>query len=185
MFPFLCSWSYPLFLPSLRHKGKKSWQFFSSYQITPRKKIFYNFSCCSSVAKSCLTLCDPMVCMLGFPVLHHLSEFSQTHVQWVSGCHPTISSSVTSFSSCLLSFPTSGSFPMSWLFTSGAKKYWSFSSSISPSNEYSEFISFRIDWFDLRAVQGTLKSLLQHQSLKASMLRHSAFFMVHLSYPYW
>ena len=100
MFPFLCSWSYPLFLPSLRHKGKKSWQFFSSYQITPRKKIFYNFSCCSSVAKSCLTLCDPMVCMLGFPVLHHFSEFSQTHVQWVSGCHPTISSSVTSFSSC-------------------------------------------------------------------------------------
>ena len=75
-------------------------------------------SCGCSVAKSCLTLCDPMVCMLGFPVLHHLSEFSQTHVQWVSGCHPTISSSVTSFSSCLLSFPTSGSFPMSWLFAS-------------------------------------------------------------------
>ena len=63
-------------------------------------------------------------------------------------------------------------------------KYWSFSFSISPSNEYSGFISLRIDWLDLLAVQGTLKSLLQHQSLKASILRHSAFFIVQLSYPY-
>ena len=60
-------------------------------------------------------------------------------------------------------------------------KYWSFSSSISPSNEYSRLISFRIDWFDLLAVQGTLKSLLQHHSPKASILRHSAFFIVQLS----
>ena len=62
-------------------------------------------------------------------------------------------------------------------------KYWSFSFSISPSNEYSGLISFRIDWFDLLAVQGTLKSLLQHHSLKASILQHSAFFIVQLSHP--
>ena len=70
---------------------------------------------------------------------------------------------------------------MSQLFTSDDQKYWSFS--ISPSNEYSGLISFRIDWFDLLAVQGTLKSLLQHHSSKASILRHSAFFMVQLSHP--
>ena len=63
-------------------------------------------------------------------------------------------------------------------------KYWSFSFSISSSNEYSRLISFRIDWFDLLAVQGTLKSLLQHHSSKASILQHSTFFMVQLSYPY-
>ena len=63
-------------------------------------------------------------------------------------------------------------------------KYWSFSFSISPSNEYSGLISFRMDWLDLLAVQGTLKSLLQHHSLKASVLRCSAFFMVQLSHPY-
>ena len=63
-------------------------------------------------------------------------------------------------------------------------KYWSFSFSISPSNDYSGLISFRIDWFDLFAVQGILKSLLQHHSLKASILRHSAFFMVQLSHLY-
>ena len=63
-------------------------------------------------------------------------------------------------------------------------KYWSFSFSISPSNEYSELISFRMDWLDLLAVQGTLKSLLQHHSSKASILRHSAFFIVQLSHAY-
>ena len=63
-------------------------------------------------------------------------------------------------------------------------KYWSFSFNISPSNEYSGLISFRMDWLDLLAVQGTLKSLLQHHSSKASIIRHSAFFMVHLSHPF-
>ena len=87
-------------------------------------------------------------------------------------CHPTISSSVVPFSSHQ-SFPASGSFLMSRLFTSGGKSI-GFSFSISPSNEYSGLISFRIDWFDLRAVQGTLKSLLQHHSSKASILRQSA-----------
>ena len=95
-------------------------------------------------------------------------------------CHPTISLSVVPFSSRLQSFPESGSLPMSQFFTSGGK--WSFS--ISPSNEYSGLISFRIDWFDLLAVQGTLKSLLQHHSSKASVLWQSAFFIVQLSHPY-
>ena len=63
-------------------------------------------------------------------------------------------------------------------------KYWSFSFNISPSNEYSELISFRMDWLDLLAIQGTLKSLLQHHSSKASILRHSTFFIVQLSHPY-
>ena len=84
-------------------------------------------------------------------------------------CYPTISSSVIPFSSNLQSFPASGSFPMSQFFTSGPK-YWSFSFSISPSSEYSGLISFRIDWFDLLAVQVTLKNLVQHHSLKASVL---------------
>ena len=72
---------------------------------------------------------------------------------------------------------------MNWLFVSGGQKYWSFSFSISPSNEYSGLISFRINWFDL-AVQGTLKSILQHHSFKAAILCCSAFFMVQLSHPY-
>ena len=93
---------------------------------------------------------------------------------------PTISSSVVPFSSCPQSFSASGYFP---LYTRWPK-YWSFSFSISPSNEYSGLISFRIDWFDLLTVQGTLKSLLQHHNSKASILRHSAFFMVQLSPPY-
>ena len=96
-------------------------------------------------------------------------------------CYPTISSSVVPFSSCLQSFPASGSFQMSQFFSSGGK-FWSFS--ISPSNEDSGLISFRMDWFDLLAVQGTLKSLLQCHSSKASILRCSAFFMVQLSHPY-
>ena len=99
-------------------------------------------------------------------------------------CHPTISSSVVPFSSCLQSFPASGSFPVSQLFTSGGQSYWSFSFNISPSNDHSGLISFRMDWLDLLGVQGTLKSLLQHHSLKASILWCSAFFIVQLSHPY-
>ena len=87
------------------------------------------------------------------------------------------------FSSCPQSFPASGSFPVSWLFKS-VGQYWSFSFNISPSNEYSGLISFRIDWFDLLALQRTLKSLLQHHSLKTSILWCSAFFMVQLSHLY-
>ena len=101
--------------------------------------------------------------------------------QW---CHPTISSAVVPFSSHLQSFPASGSFPMSKFFCTRWPKYWSFSFSMNPSNEYSGLISFRMDWLDLLAVQGTLKSLLQHHSSKASILQCSAFFIVQLSHPY-
>ena len=92
-------------------------------------------------------------------------------------CHPTISFSVIPFSSCLQSFPASGSFPVSVLCIRWPE-YWSFSFSNSPSNEYLGLISFRTHWFDFLAVQGTLKSILKHDSSKASILPHSAFFMV-------
>ena len=96
--------------------------------------------------------------------------------------HPTTSSSVFPFSSCLQSFPTSESFPMGQIFTSGGR---SIGVSASGSvNEHPGLISFRIDWLDLLAVQGTLKSLLQHHSSKASILLCSAFFIVQLSHPY-
>ena len=95
--------------------------------------------------------------------------------QW---CYPTILSSEVPFSSCPQSFPASGSFQMSELFTSGGQNFGVFSFNISPSNEHPGLISFRMDWLDLPAVQGTLKSILQHHSSKASILRRSALFMV-------
>ena len=98
-------------------------------------------------------------------------------------CHPTISSSVAPFSSCPQSLPSSGSFPMMALCIRWPK-YWSIHFSIGPSNEYSRLISFKIDSFDLLAVQGTLKSLFQHHNSKASVLWHSAFFIIQLSHPY-
>ena len=101
--------------------------------------------------------------------------------QW---CHPAISSSVVPFSSCPQSLPAPGSFPMSQLFALGGLKYWSFSFSISPSNDHPGRISFRMDWLDLFAFQGTLKSLLQYHSSKASILLCLAFFTVQLSPPY-
>ena len=93
--------------------------------------------------------------------------------------HPAISSSVVSFSSCLQSFPALGPFPMCQFFASGGQNI-----AVSASNDYSGLISFRMNWLDLLAVQGTLKSLLQHHSSKASILQCSAFFTVQLSYPY-
>ena len=98
-------------------------------------------------------------------------------------CHPTISSSVIPFASCLQSFPASGSFFSDSVFHIRWPNYWSLSFSISHSNEYSGPISFRIDWLDLLAVQGTLKSLLQYHSSKASVLWCSAFSIVQLSHP--
>ena len=98
-------------------------------------------------------------------------------------CHPTISSSVVPFSSCPQSLPTSGSFPMSQFFTSGGQS-WNFSFNISPSNEHSGLISFRMDWLDLLAVQVTPKSFLQHHSSKVIILWCSAFFTFQLSHPY-
>ena len=101
-------------------------------------------------------------------------------------CHLTISSSLIAFSSHLQSFPASESFPMSQLFASGGQSIGvSASTSVLPmNNEYSGLISFRMDWLDLLAVQGTLKSLLQHHSSKASILQYSAFFIVQLAHPY-
>ena len=102
-------------------------------------------------------------------------------------CQPTISSSVIPFSSHLQSLPASGSFLKSQLASSGGQSSswtWSFSFRISPYNEYSELISFRIDWLDLLALQGTIESFLQHHSLTVSILQHSASFMVQLSCPY-
>ena len=100
--------------------------------------------------------------------------------QW---CHPAISSSVVTFSSCPQSFPASGFSNESTLCIRWPK-YWSFSFSISPSSEHPGFISFRMDWLDLLAVQVTLKSLLQHHSSKASILQLSIFFIVQISHPY-
>ena len=117
----------------------------------------------------------------GFPVHHQLPEFTQTHVHRVSDAiQPSIL--------CRFLFPPS-IFPSIRVFSNESvlrvrwPKYWSFSFSISPSNEYSGLISFRMDWLDLFAVQGTLTSLLQHHSSKASVLS-SAFFLVQLSHPY-
>ena len=135
----------------------------------------------SSVAPSCLTLCHPMNCsMPGFPVLHQLPELAQTHVHQVSDAiqpsHPLSSPSPPAFNlSSIRVFYNESALCIRW------PKYWSFS--ISPSNEYLGLISFRMDWLDLLAVQGTLKSLLQHHSSKASILQHSAFFMAQLSHP--
>ena len=117
----------------------------------------------------------------GLPVHCQLLEFIQTHVPWVGNA---VSSSVSPFSSCLQSFPASGSFQMSHFFAISWPKYWSVSFSICPSNEYSGLTSFRMEWLDLLAVQGTLKSLLQHHSSKASILWRSSFIIVHLSHPY-
>ena len=138
----------------------------------------------SSVVQLCPNLCYPMDCSTpGFPVKHQLLELAQTHVHWVSDAiqlsHTLLP--LLFLSSILPSikiFSNESVLHISWA------KYWSFSFSISPSNEYSGLISFGIGWFDLLAVQGTLKSLLQHHSSKASILRHSAFFMVQLSHPF-
>ena len=138
--------------------------------------------CCYSVAKSCSTLCDPMNCSTpGFSILHYLLEFAQVHVHWVGDAHHLI---LCCHLLLLLSiFPRIRVFSRVSLLHQVAK-YWNFSFSISPSNDYSGLISFRIDWFDLLAVRGTLKSLLQHYSLKASVLWCSAFFMVQITHPY-
>ena len=116
------------------------------------------------------------------PSLFHGVCLNSCPLRW---CHPMVSSSKAPFSSCLQSFPASESFQMSWpTLHIRWPKYWSFSFCISPSNEYSGLISFSIDWFDLFAVQGTLKNILQHHRLKASILRCSGFFMIQLSHLY-
>ena len=140
--------------------------------------------CCRSVAQSCPTLCDPMYCSTpGFTIHHHLPDFAQTHVLRIGDA---IQASHHLSSPLILPsiFPSISVFSNEPGLRIGWPKYWSSSFSISPSNEYSGLISFRTDWFDLLAIQGTVKSLLQHHSSKASILRRSAFFMVQLSHLY-
>ena len=138
----------------------------------------------SSVGQSCLTLCNPMnLNTPGLPVYHRLPEFTQTHAIKL-----VMPSSHLIFCCSLLLLPPIP--PSIRVFSNESTlpmrqpKYWSFSFSIGPSNEYPGLISFRMDWLDLLAVQGTLKSLLQHHSSKASILQHSTCFTVQLSHPY-
>ena len=137
--------------------------------------------CCCSLTQSCPTLCDPMDCsMPGFSVHQHLPELAQTHVHRVGDViQPSHLILCLPFLLLSLIFPSIKAFSnvsvrIRWT------KYWSFSFSISASNEYSVLIFFRMDCLDLLAVQGTLKSLLQHHSSTASILRCSAFFIVQL-----
>ena len=140
-----------------------------------------------SVAQSCLTLCDPMNRSTpGLPVHHQLPESTQTHVHRVGDAiqpsHPlSTSSSPAPNPSSIRVFSNESTLRIRW------PRYWSFSFYISPSNEHPQLISFRTDWLDLLAVQGTLKSLLQHHSSKASIFWHSAFFTIQLTsiHDYW
>ena len=138
----------------------------------------------SSVAQSCLTLCDPMHCSTpGLPVHHQLPEFTKpmSIESVMPSNHLFLCHSLLLLPSIFLSirvFSNESALRIRW------PKYWSFSFSISPSNEHPGLISFRMVWLDLLAVQGTLKSLPQHHSPKASILRRSAFFTVQLSHPY-
>ena len=141
----------------------------------------------SLVTHSCPALCDPMDCsMAGSPVCHQLLELAVTHVHQVDDViQPSHMLSSSPPASCLLPllsllflpsiFPSIRIFSKESVLHIRWPKYWSFSFSISPFNEYSGVISFRINWFDLLAVQGTLKSLLQHHSSKVSILWHSTF----------
>ena len=134
----------------------------------------------SSVAQSCPTLCNPInQSTPGLPVHHQLPEFTQTHVHRVSGAiqpsHPLASPSLPApIPPSNRVFSNESTLRMRW------PKYWNSSLRISPSSEHPGLVSFRIDWLDLLAVQGTRKSLLQHHSSKASILRCSAFFTVQL-----
>ena len=138
----------------------------------------------SSISQLCPTLCDPLNRSTpGLPVHHKLLEFTQTHVHRVDDAiqssHPLSSPSPPALNlRSIRVFSNEPALCMRW------PKYWSFSFSINPSNEYSRLISFKIDWFDLLAVQRTLKNLLQHCSSTASILWRSTFFIVQLSHPY-
>ena len=184
MYKSICSEKFPTLLLEI-------WQETSSVQFSP----------------SVVSICHPMDCSAaGLPVHHQLPELTQLmsieSVMPSNRCRP-LHLLVMPSNRCrpplLLVMPSNrcrpplllpSVFPSIRVFSSESvlcirwPKYWSFSFNISPSNEYSELISFRMDWLDLLAVQGTLKSLLQHHSSKASVLRCSAFFIVQLSHPY-
>ena len=146
---------------------------------------YYHSVQLSSVPQSCPTHCNCMDCNTpGLPVHHQLLEFTQlmsiTSVMPSNHlilCHPLLL--LPSIFHRIRVFSNESVLCIRW------PNYWSFSFNISPSNEYSGLISFRMDWVDLLAVQGTLKSLLQHHSSKASILQCSAFFIVQLSHDYW
>ena len=155
-----------------------------SYHFTIRETAFVFKIQFSSVTQSCPTLCDPHGLQHGRPPCPSPTPIAYSNLcpsSW--RCHST-SSSVIPFSSHLQSSPASWSFSHESVLCIRWPKYWGFSFSISPSNECPGLISLRIDCFDLPAVQGTLKSLLQHHSSKASILWHSAFFIVQHSHPY-
>ena len=159
-------------MPYIRHAG--------SNNIITHSYCHY----CCSVTESCPILCNPLDCSTpGFLVLHYLAEVAQTYIHWVDDVIQP-SCPVAFFSSCPQSFPSIRVFSSESALRIKWPKCWCFSFSISPSNEYSGLISFRIDWFDLLAVQGTLKSLVQHHNSKASILQCSAFFIVKLSHLY-
>ena len=148
--------------------------------LTP---FFINFQF-SSVAQSCLTLCNPMDWSTpGLPVHQHLPESTQTHVHWV-GDAIQASCPLLSPSPALNLSQHQGLFKWDSSSHQVARIFRNFSFSLSPSNEHSGLISFRMDWLNLLAVQGTLRSFLQHHSSKASILQCSAFFIVQLSHPY-
>ena len=138
----------------------------------------------SSVPQSCPTLWDPTDCSTpGFLVTNSQSLLKLMSIELVMPsnhlilCQPLLLPS--SIIPSIRAFSNESVLRIRW------PKYWRFSFSITPSNEYSELISFRMDWLDLLALQGTLKSLLQYHSSKASILQSSAFFTVQLSYPFW
>ena len=138
----------------------------------------------SSVVQSCPTLCDPMNCSTpGFPVHHHLPEFTQIHVHQVGDAIQP-SHTLSSPSPPLPIPPSIRVLSNESTLRMRCPKYWSFSFSIIPSKEHPGPIAFRMDQLDILAAQGTLWSLLQHHSSKASILRHSAFFTIQLSHPY-
>ena len=146
---------------------------------------FYEILVLSSVVQSCHPLWPHGLqhVRLSYPSSAPRVCSNSCPLSW--WCHPTILSFVIPFSSCFQSLPTSGPFPMSQFFTSGSQRIGASAlASVLPMNEYSGLISFRMDWLDLLAVQGTLKSLLQHHSWKASILLCSAFFIVQFSHPY-
>ena len=152
--------------------------------LSPKKASSYSSVQFSSVAQSCLIHCDPMNHSTpGLPVHHQLPEFTQTHVHWVSDqfshlilCRPLLL--LPPIPPSIRAFSNESTLRMTW------PKYWSLSFSITPSKEIPGLISFRMHCLDLLAVQGTLKSLLQHHSSKVSILRGSALFTVQLSHPY-
>ena len=157
----ICVWLFPL-----------TWNCCLYQQFVPFYRwVALHWCLFSSVAQLCMILCNPMDCsMPGLPVNHQLPEFTQTHVHWVGDAiqpsHPLSSPSLPSFDlSQHQGLSNESALPIRW------PKYWNFSFNISPPSEHSGLISLRMDWLDLLAVQETLKSLLQHHSSKASILR--------------